>query len=62
MTRTGRVGFSKSRITAFEQCPRRLWLMIHNPAAAEHDDCAEARFATGHSVGDIACVRCTRVG
>lgn len=29
--------------------------MIHQPGAAEHDESAEARFATGHSVGDIAC-------
>ena len=50
-----RFGLSKSRITAFEQCPRRLWLMIHNPELAEFDDGAEARFATGHQVGAIAC-------
>jgi hypothetical protein len=54
-TRSRRFGLSKSRITAFEQCPRRLWLMIHRPDAAEQDEGAEARFATGHSVGDLAC-------
>lgn len=55
MTRTRRFGLSKSRLTAFEQCPRRLWLMIHNPQAAEVDDGAQARFDVGHQVGDIAC-------
>ncbi len=50
-----RHGLSKSRITAFEQCPRRLWLMIHRPELAEHDDGAQARFATGNQVGAIAC-------
>lgn len=27
-------GFSKSKITLFEQCPKRLWLSVHNPDAA----------------------------
>jgi len=50
-----RFGLSKSRITAFEQCPRRLWLSIHQPGLAEPDEGAEARFATGHEVGAVAC-------
>jgi len=50
-----RFGLSKSKITAFEQCPKRLWLQTHRPELAEHDDGAEARFATGHEVGAIAC-------
>lgn len=50
-----RYGLSKSKITAFEQCPKRLWLSVHRPELAEHDDGAEARFATGHEVGAIAC-------
>ncbi len=53
--RPRRFGLSKSRITAFEQCPKRLWLMIHQPELGEQDAGAEARFATGHAVGDIAC-------
>lgn len=48
-------GLSKSRIAAFEQCPRRLWLGIHRPDLAEHDDGAQARFDTGHIVGEVAC-------
>ncbi len=47
-------GLSKSRITAFEQCPKRLWLQVHRPELAVRDEGAEARFATGHEVGAIA--------
>jgi hypothetical protein len=50
-----RFGLSKSKITMFEQCPRRLWLAVHQPELAEQDEGAEARFATGHEVGRIAC-------
>jgi hypothetical protein len=39
----------------FEQCPKRLWLSVHRPELAESDEGAEARFATGHEVGAIAC-------
>ena len=50
-----RVGLSKSRITAFEQCPRKLWLSVHRPELGARDDDAEARFAAGNEVGEIAC-------
>jgi hypothetical protein len=50
-----RHGLSKSRIAAFEQCPKRLWLSVHRPELAEQDEGAQARFATGHEVGAIAC-------
>ncbi|MFM2273690.1 MAG: hypothetical protein RL702_2755 [Pseudomonadota bacterium] len=50
-----RFGLSKSKITQFEQCPRRLWLAVYRPEAAVQDEGAEARFITGHAVGDIAC-------
>ncbi len=50
-----RPGLSKSRLTAFEQCPKRLWLQIHRPDLAETDERAEARFAAGHEVGAVAC-------
>ena len=49
-----RFGLSKSRISAFEQCPKRLWLSVHRPGLAEQDEAAKARFATGHEVGAIA--------
>ena len=48
-------GLSKSRITAFEQCPKKLWLSVHRPDRAEQVAGADARFATGHAVGDVAC-------
>lgn len=50
-----RHGLSKSKITMFEQCPKRLWLGTHRPELAEQDAGAEARFATGHAVGALAC-------
>ena len=48
-------GLSKSKLTAFEQCPKRLWLATHCRELAVYDDGAEARFATGHEIGAIAC-------
>lgn len=50
-----RFGLSKSKITAFEQCPKKLWLATHRPELAQQDEGAETRFATGHVVGDEAC-------
>ena len=49
-----RFGLSKSKITAFEQCPRRLWLSVHRRDLAKQDEGAEARSATGHEVGAVA--------
>lgn len=51
-------GLSKSKITSFEQCPKRLWLQTHRADLAELDAGAEARFAAGHEVGDAACALC----
>ena len=53
--RPRRFGLSKSKITAFEQCPKRLWLQTHRPDLAEVDEGAELRFAAGNAVGEIAC-------
>ena len=55
---TRRFGLSKSKITAFEQCPKKLWLATHRPELAEQDEGAEDRFAVGHAVGDEACRQC----
>lgn len=49
---------SKTRIAAFEQCPRRLWLLTHNQDAAKSGDDAEQRFAAGNAVGEEACRQC----
>ena len=53
-TQSFRYGLSKSRITSFEQCPKKLWLSVHRRDVAEYDAGAEARFASGNAVGDIA--------
>ncbi len=50
-----RHGLSKSKISAFEQCPKRLWLSVHRPELAQFDEGAESRFAAGHEVGAAAC-------
>ncbi len=49
---------SKSRIAAFEQCPKKLWLMTHMSQLAEQQEGAAERFATGHAVGAEACEQC----
>jgi hypothetical protein len=49
------VGLSKSRIAAFEQCPRRLWLQVHRRELADWGEGTEALFAIGNEVGEVAC-------
>jgi hypothetical protein len=44
---------SKSKIIAFRQCRKRLWLEIHKPELRD-DSASEAVFQIGHQVGDIA--------
>ena len=44
---------SKSKIIAFRQCPKRLWLEIHRPELRD-DSSSETVFAIGHQVGEIA--------
>lgn len=50
-----RAGLSKSRITAFEQCPKRLWLSVHRPELGVTDSSSKARLAAGNDVGSVAC-------
>ena len=45
---------SKSKLLAFRQCPKRLWLEIHQPDACENSSATVATFAAGHQVGCIA--------
>lgn len=52
---TPRHGLSKSRIAAFEQCPKRLWLQVHCPDRVDIDPAKQLRFAAGHEVGEVAC-------
>ncbi len=46
--------FSKSKLLALRQCPKRLWLEIHRPDLREDSRAAQARFQIGHAVGEIA--------
>jgi hypothetical protein len=50
-----RFGLSKSKIAAFEQCPKRLWLEVHRAEEAVIDEDMQARFDVGHAVGELAC-------
>ena len=44
---------SKSKIIAYRQCPKRLWLEIHKPELRD-DSGSETVFAIGHQVGEVA--------
>ena len=46
--------FSKSKLLALRQCPKRLWLEIHRPDLREDSAATQASFKIGHQVGDIA--------
>jgi hypothetical protein len=45
---------SKSRLLSGLQCPKRLYLEIHQPELAKQSKSAERLFSNGHLVGDIA--------
>lgn len=45
---------SKSKLLAFRQCPKRLWLEIHRPKLRDDSAATKASFAIGHQVGDLA--------
>lgn len=45
---------SKSKLLAFLQCPKRLWLEIHRPDLLEISRATQASFDVGYQVGDIA--------
>ena len=47
-------GLSKSRYTAFCQCPKNLWLKVYKPEEAKDDLALQARFEQGNEVGDLA--------
>ena len=44
---------SKSKIIAYRQCPKRLWLEIHKPELRD-DSGSEMVFQIGYQVGDVA--------
>ena len=45
---------SKSKLMAYRQCPRRLWLEVHRTDLLEVSADSQARFDAGNEVGDIA--------
>ncbi|MCX7166588.1 MAG: DUF2779 domain-containing protein [Rhodocyclales bacterium] len=46
--------FSKSKLLALRQCPKRLWLEVHRPDLREDSAATQASFQIGFQVGDIA--------
>lgn len=51
MSSAPRHRLSKSKIAAFEHCPRRLWLQVNRRSSAHFDAQTLARFEFGHEVG-----------
>ena len=45
---------SKSKLLAFLQCPKRLWLEVHRPNLRFDSSATQARFSVGHKVGQIS--------
>ena len=45
---------SKSKLIAFRQCPKRLWLEVHHPVLRADSSATQAVFAAGHQVGELA--------
>ncbi|MCV2419258.1 DUF2779 domain-containing protein [Paucibacter sp. DJ4R-1] len=45
---------SKSKLIAFRQCPKRLWLELHQPDKRSDSAGTQRVFQTGHEVGEIA--------
>jgi hypothetical protein len=45
---------SKSKLVAFRQCPKRLWLEIHHPELREDSSATQSVFRTGHELGALA--------
>lgn len=46
--------YSKSKLLALRQCPKRLWLEIHHTDLRQDSSASETRFQVGHQVADIA--------
>ena len=45
---------SKSKLIAYRQCSKRLWLEVHRPDLREDSAATQASFEVGNTVGDIA--------
>ncbi|WP_350151578.1 DUF2779 domain-containing protein [Nitrosomonas sp.] len=46
--------FSKSKLLALRQCPKRLWLEVHRPDLREYSSETDSRVQAGFQVGEIA--------
>lgn len=46
--------FSKSKLMALRQCPKRFWLEIHQPELRQDSSNTQANFQVGYQVGKIA--------
>jgi hypothetical protein len=44
---------SKSKLLAFRQCSKRLWLEVYRPELQDESSVAETLFQVGHQVGEI---------
>jgi hypothetical protein len=49
------VRLSKSKLIAFRQCAKRLWLEVHRPELKVEDASTMGRFASGHRIIKGAC-------
>lgn len=47
-------GLSKSRYTAYCQCPKMLWLRVYKPELVPEDPALQAKFEKGNEVGELA--------
>lgn len=45
---------SKSKLLAYRQCPKRVWLEVHRPDLREESAYTAAAFGIGHDVGSLA--------
>lgn len=45
---------SKSKLVAFRQCSKRLWLEVHRPEWRQDSSASQAVFRNGHEVGALA--------
>lgn len=45
---------SKSKLLAYRQCPKRVWLEVHRPELRHDSKNVQARFGDGHLVGAIS--------
>jgi hypothetical protein len=47
-------GLSKSRLLAYRQCPKRLWLYVYRRELEEVSEQAAFAFSHGHNIGTVA--------